>query len=128
MFGGELPLLPVVDSLCEPTTTMTTTLGMGEGFGKRKEGEMPLKKDKVRPSSPVSPLASKSGLKSPTVSPGSPGTRTLRRVRRLDLGHGFGLGARKIEFGSPGGEADHENRKPGTRNVMQGLESAIQLI
>jgi hypothetical protein len=52
----------------------------------------------------------------------------LRRVRRLDLGFGFGLGARKIEFGSPGGEADHEKRKRGTGNVPRELGSAIHLV
>ena len=121
MFGEELPQLPVVDNFA------ATTLGLGEKIGKSKSGETSLKKDRIRPSSPVSPLASKTSLKSPTPSPTSPGTRTLRRVRRLDLGLGFGLGARKIEFGTPG-EAGHETKKPGTGNALQGLESAIQLV
>ena len=120
MFGEELPQLPVV------VETVPTTSGIGERIG--QTGETSLKKDRIRSPSPVSPLASKSSVKSPTLSSGSPGTRTLRRVKRLDLGLGFGLGARKIEFGGPGGEADHETKKPGKGNVLQGLESAIQLV
>ena len=120
MFGEELPQLPVVDKF------VATTLGLGERIGKNKSGETSLKKDGIRSSSPVSPLASKSCLKSPTPtpSPSSPATRTLRRVRRLDLGLGFGLGARKIEFGTP----SEETKKPGTGVALQGLESAIQLV
>ena len=108
MFGEELPMLP--------------KLGVVEGIGKSKGGETSVKKDTIRSPVPVSPVASKCAVKSPTPSSGSPASRTLRRVKRLDLGLGFGLGARKIEFGKD------DTKEPGKGNVPQGLESAIQLI
>ena len=107
MFGAELPPLPTIESSSGPATDV------GGGKGKSLLGE------KIRSSVPA-----KSKLKSPSSSPDSPTTRTLRRVKRLDLGFGFGLGARKIEFGNSDAKTDQENKKAGNRNM---LESAIHL-
>ena len=115
MFGAELPPLPTVESL---SGRPVTVVDVGGGKGKSKVGERVVKS-----LNPVLPAKAK--VKSPpSSSPESPTTRTLRRVKRLDLGFGFGLGARKIEFGGLDGKGEQEGKKAGSRNM---LESAIQL-